>query len=463
MNTFLYIFLIILVIILGSLVLLLCLRILHSLHDNYREGHNEDHNIFRGGSEKLLKPYEKFSDIDGEKEYEQYDTPSLHRGQCKLFLNEFQFLTNSLKNKDDEAVVIYAGACPSHHTWYLSTFFPNVKFVLIDPHICKLYVNKYMNTHLKYPSSPVEFSLFESKRGGEKDEGKIISYTYLRTNIKQIEGQKLYKEDISSEEYTDIILSTNFRFYFIQDYFSISLAERLKSLSLRADVFFMCDIRTHIFDIDVRDGDIIWNLSQQYNWVHILKPKNYMLKFRMPYHEKDDTSMSRLDEPDIKKLTGRDFAMSKSLGIDFVEDYKAKKLTYLNGVIYLQPWAKLFSTESRLVGIVSPPFDSKGGSVVLENKEYFSFETYERRFAYYNYQNAFSLFRNDYAGLFDGFDNCGNCALEALIFEEYFDKFRGLLGERAKDKSSLIAEWVRRLAEITGQFLNTKEHGKKLA
>ena len=167
--------------------------------------------------------------------------------------------------------------------------------------------------------------------------------------------------------------------------------------------------------------------------------------------------MSRLDEPEIQKLVSKDFELSKTLGIDFLKDYQEGITHYLEGDIYLQPWAKLFSTESRLVGHS------------LKNKLYMPFKEYESKFAYYNYQNAYGLFYNPNTNESLGFDNCGNCALESAIFEEYYRKyhpeyFRMDISDTnmsPEDFRMIVGDAIKKLADITGQPHLSKAHGHK--
>ena len=73
---------------------------------------------------------------------------NLHHGQRKLFLNELQFLTKYLKHHTEPAYVIYAGAAPCNHMNYLSTLFPNIKFILVDPSPFEIFFQNPEYTHL---------------------------------------------------------------------------------------------------------------------------------------------------------------------------------------------------------------------------------------------------------------------------------------------------------------------------
>lgn len=73
-------------------------------------------------------------DTDGKEEYKSRKNDKktvLHWGQRKLFLVELEFLTMYAKPND---VVVYVGAAPGNHTYFLTLLFPFIrKFILIDP------------------------------------------------------------------------------------------------------------------------------------------------------------------------------------------------------------------------------------------------------------------------------------------------------------------------------------------
>jgi hypothetical protein len=64
------------------------------------------------------------------------DRSTVHFGQRKLHLSEIEFLTNFCKDISDidkKITLIYAGAAPGTHITKLSSMFPFIKFVLVDP------------------------------------------------------------------------------------------------------------------------------------------------------------------------------------------------------------------------------------------------------------------------------------------------------------------------------------------
>lgn len=100
----------------------------HAHHETSQHG-----SVFRHPV-PLIKEYK---DITRRAAYERHaaqDSINVHNGQLKLFLTELQFLTLCLRTHDAPATVVYAGSAPSNKMSYLANLFPNVKFVLVDPH-----------------------------------------------------------------------------------------------------------------------------------------------------------------------------------------------------------------------------------------------------------------------------------------------------------------------------------------
>jgi hypothetical protein len=378
---------------------------------------------------KIFQPFETYDAIKEkglpyftEKNLLKY---TLHRGQCKLFLSELQFLTNQLTKHTDTDIVIYPGGCPANHLWYLIQFFPNLKFISIDPTVCELYVEKKGNIHYK--------------------QHIWNSYAYLKTNkeFKNKNIQKFqYKKILGNgdpEHFVEYINKTNFRVYFIQDILTIPLAHNLKKLK---NSLYISDIRTEIAERGKpHDIDIIWNLSQQYNWISILKPKAYMLKFVLPFREKEMIIKDDLKNinPMFLKVVKEDFAYSKKLGIDFLKDYKNNTLNYLDGIVNIQTAQGVSSSETRLVG------------TNMNIKNYGTSSEYENKFVYYNLIRSLGFFENPLANKKLGFDHCGDCSLEYKIWKNYADKYN----------KKVTLNWVEGLINITGQGLIKGRHGRK--
>ena len=367
-----------------------------------------------------IEPFVTYEDINFQLPYiEESSICSLkyviHRGQCKLFLGELEFLTKYFERYDDTKIVIYPGGCPANHLWYLIQFFPNIKFISIDPEPCELYVEKFRNIHFK--------------------QKEWRSYTYLKVNPKT--KKILDKHGIPIPKnlgsFVDYINSTDYRVYFIQDFMTIKLSHQLKGLE---NALYISDIRTQVVKTNtVYDIDIVWNLSQQYNWITILKPEAYLLKFRLPFHQPKE----KIDFDNIPSITKKDFEYSKKKGIDFLQDYKNNTLRYLDGIINIQSFPGVSSTETRLEG------------TTLGIIEYPSQKEYEDKFMYYNLVRNIGFFENPLANKKIGFDHCGDCALEYRIWEDYANKYN----------KKVSIKWVKGLIDITGQYLFSGNHGHR--
>ena len=104
----------------------------------------------------------------------------------------------------------------------------------------------------------------------------------------------------------------------VNDIFTPAMATALREAVPHEELFFVSDIRTNNAEKGINPDalDILWNLSQQYNWITEMKPTMSMVKFRHPFYA---------DKPEIFHQKAKespfvdDFARSKELGIDFVE------------------------------------------------------------------------------------------------------------------------------------------------
>jgi len=96
----------------------------------------------------------------------------------------------------------------------------------------------------------------------------------------------------------------------------------VEEFSKRDDVLFISDIRTMPEQVEgmprvyPSDEDVETDMRRQERWIKEMKPQAYMIKMRLPYYR---GGMER-------------------------------KYTYLDGDLYLQVWAPLSSTETRLIG-----------------------------------------------------------------------------------------------------------------
>lgn len=348
------------------------------------------------------KPSIVFEDITESIKYipgSRIPKPAVHIGQRKLHLSEVQFFTGAHAK---EGICVYAGAAPSNHTGFLSRLFPDLKFILVDP-------NKFL--------------------------------------VKDAKPQFLRKLPTNNRENCKILIETALgsknKICIINDYFTREFAEELAELIPR--FYFISDIRTNANeDYEPTSIDILWNMSQQFNWLTTMK-KNVilaMLKWRHPFYSESDELFLKNAATEPYKT---DFEISKKNGIDFVENYKSRKMTYLKGTINLQAFAGISSTETRLV---------------TENKSIVDYGTsgdYEDRFFYYNnIERSRILHENKNADRALGFDKCNDCAIENVIWIAWLARYP----ETAKRIGARsVLDLVRMLSKNTKNLING-EHGR---
>lgn len=345
-------------------------------------------------SAENLPPVVTLDDIGDSIPYEEgtraYKT-SLHIGQRKLFLSELQFLTkHALGSSPRTQTVVYAGAAPSIHTGLLSSLFPGVKFILVDP--AKFAIRGAAPTFLSH---------------GTDDE---IIYKSAHNHNKIICIGRLFTHEMAR-----------------------AVAKYIP------DCLFISDIRTNITEGQAPPDsvDILWNMAQQFNWVVAMSPRKAMLKFRHPFYtEAEELFLAKSRESPYAE----EFALAKRNGIDFISNYAGKVLEYFDGTVYIQAWAGQSSTESRLVtsGMNSPARIRNWGSP----------DEYEGKFFYYNaIERCYGLHMNENADVSLGFDYCGDCALENVIWKEYLEaglRTNKYAGSSVKDMVRELSRAIRR-------------------
>lgn len=293
---------------------------------------------------------------------------NIHYGQLKLLVNEISVIIQFYKKFKEHPKVVYAGAAPGHHHFLLYKLFPSIKCVFIDPEMFDIYVSTYTT--------------------------KLESYfTYIAKPNKQINYKPDYykiRMKISPvNTWSNIIKTSPFSMYIINDLFDNEMAKEFSKLE---NILFISDIRTTMnitnathfqtYNNEPTDLDILWNSSQQLNWVKIIKPKMFSLKFRFPYY--DDKSIrlvkkfhSMLSKGFIK-IMKEDFKLSEENGINFIEDYFNKQFRFIEGDFYIQSYAPPSSSETRLNGINIKKYTTYSYVDIL---------TYQNKMFYFNMNN----------------------------------------------------------------------------
>jgi hypothetical protein len=285
--------------------------------------------------------------------------------------------------------VIYAGAAPGMYALHIAKYFPNMKFILVDP---------------------VKFELFyyyakkELRPNERKEHGDIPANfaKYTVEELKQVNQlAEKYKDKIAHLTMADCDLGQialqDAQIFIFNEYFTNAHAEKFAKLKSK---IFISDIRTTYFGELPSDADILINNAMQYRWIKILNPLAYCCKFRFPYYDEPITRI----EANINSLK---FDMMCD-DIDLLKDYKDKRMRYLDGNLYLQAFAPAGSSETRLIGTTQ--------CIV----EYMRVEEYENKMYFHNTLNRGFIFHcNSNAIERIGFDECFDCALESAIWELY--------------------------------------------
>lgn len=289
-----------------------------------------------------------------------------HNGQRKLLLSEVEFLTMYSKKAK---YFIYAGSAPGWKNFYLSLLFPNLTFILVDP-------------------NPFEILIYDNVSHIKRKETEYFKY---------LDNKK------PESWVNEIQSSANTKIFIINDYYTNNTSENLKELK---SILFNSDIRTNNDENDFPSNlDIVWNSAQQLNWISILKPVAYMLKFRVPYEMKEKIFPEKYQIDDFKYS-------KEKVGIDFIDIYNKldNNFLYLDGTIYMQAFAGLKSTETRLISLYKEPIKFKTYDSVEYEQKCFYFNMVHRAYAYcYNPNSNKKI----------GFDHCQDCARENNIWDTY--------------------------------------------
>lgn len=294
----------------------------HSLHDFHGEKmtENEIAAVKKVCDPKTSKLLTKTSEVPDNIPYRLKAYPrrvALHIGQRKLLMTEVDFITDFAKPGD---TIVYAGSASGIHIPFLAGLFEdkNIKFDLWDPR---------------------DFDLTRRQGVSEAVMARVKVY---------------------------------------QDFFTNDTA---KDYAKHGDkILFICDIRTGTEGDDMPTEETVeQDMEMQRQWVEIMNPRAFMLKFRLNYM------------PDDKPNT---------------------PFPYLEGEARIQAFAPQSSSETRLIAERKGP---KFNIVPWNQKQY------DNQLYYTN-----SIMREwgsfDHGIPFDkvpGLDTCYDCALEAYMWKKY--------------------------------------------
>jgi len=339
----------------------------------------------------------------------------VHNGQLKLLLTEIQFLTQALKYYLDACYVVYAGSAPSHKLGMLSSLFPNVKFVLIDPAEHYIMFDDCGGQRLtQYSPDRVDSLLYFKAAAGNRFHLPQRVVNLYGKGVVPREGRELAAEVVDLAE---VIRNSPQKIFIIEGLMSEDLAQALAPLGEKSPLFFISDIRTQDATTMAPPSniDILWNSAQHLNWLKLLAPRQYMLKFHPPYPENEAGRKKGLAEYRRRRETHDDFQHCADT-VDFIKDYEENRFVYLAGThIFIQAYAPINSTEVRLIGAAYDlaPYD------MVE---------FEERMRFYNVHHRPLGNHLDAAAYEDyglGLDRCGDCAVATAIIRRYLVKYFG--------------------------------------
>ena len=339
-------------------------------------------------------------------------TPNLHIGQRKLYLTELEFLNlyyakrggksqskvkSSSASVNNTPIIVYAGAAPSNHTFFLHELFPDIKWVLVDPAPFELYLDTYRTSHRTVKHDEI----IHLKTGTKSYSGNRVNIDLKSTNKKEV---------------CKFIQETPYKFYIIEDFMTIDLAKTFEPLNC----LFISDIRTNSNDTKGTSGvananidlfpldlDVIWNNAQQYNWIRTIKPQMFMVKFRTYYY--DNNPEEKMDNHPI--IDDLKYAKDK-YKIDFMADYRKHQVKFLVGKLYLQCYAPFKSTETRIIG------STYEKNMTIDNSDY------ESQMFYFNVvQRSFIQHVNPMEDPSKGCDRCNDCAKQTFLLNQYAKLF----------------------------------------
>lgn len=423
---------------------------------------------------KELNPYILFNEIPGREKYTKNlknftnnkNQISIHNGQRKLFLAELQYL-NEKVGKDEVAFVVYAGAAPSESRYILAQLYPNIKFIMVDPAEFNI---QYAEDNINYKSTtsydlsnPIHQKVVYLKEIDKNSKGAVGVGKLAKLGADK--HKNVIVPDFDSADLVNTIVNSSANMFIIEDFYTVSISERLKGIRAYGKVHFWSDIRTNSGEEHPIDFDILWNNSQQFMWIDALKPNSAMLKFRTIWFNEDDNTLDMFNYKEhLEKFADYKNSLVKNKNYpDLINEYiKSRDITRTNvedrymycydGDIYLQTWAPVSSTETRLW----VNFDKfTNGEPVFKK---YSIADYEDAFFYLNnrIRNDKVYFKNDNADKSLFFDHCIDCARENKLFSEYLIK-QGITN--SDDISKTVKTFVKMLNAVTKRNLRMHQHG----
>jgi hypothetical protein len=299
---------------------------------------------------------------------------TVHIGQLKLFISEVNFFNMFLEDTDD-ALCVYAGAAPGIHIPFLSKMFPMVTFHLYDP--SKFGIEQ--TDKIRLFQEP-----FTNQTADKYKDRNVYFFSDIRTVNRDVLKEKALKE--RGIQYT------------VKNGKIELLSQFEEGETIDEQV------------LEQAENDIQADNEMQKEWVEIMKPKECLLKFHLPFF------IGNVD----------------------------KKIKYFAGIVYFQPFVGLTSTETRL-----KPIKNSRGDYIYEN---WSVKDYEEVLAYHNTSTRKTRYINPFTGTLenitgDDLRNDYDCTNYIFILTTYLKRFT-----ETYDKESVLRLEKDILQDINARF-----------
>lgn len=297
-----------------------------------------------------------------------------HWGQLKLLMSEIYFLLNVYKKENNwpSKYVVYAGGAPGTHMSYLSKLFPDLCFILIDPRnfefpkwFSDVSTNIKEFTNIQDVLSDKETKIFTLK-----------GYLTANENDNEISIH-------DSDAYIPASIFKELNPMFISDIRSIS-EEKDASFDTLSELSVLFDNLRHI--------DVL----------RLMDPCYSLIKFRCTYGKVFDNFDINNVEQSYKSNSYYDDVLAN------FEKYKIES-PYPEGVIYLQCWQGMSSTETRL-------FVEKSNNT---NIKYYNNIKYENQLYHFNNKERLSEYKNYYITGDKSIDTSYDMTYHIYILKEY--------------------------------------------
>ena len=328
---------------------------------------------------------------------------NIHWGQRKLILSEIQFFTLYVKT-DGIKDVVYAGSAPGYHIPFLSDIFPELTFHCYDPRKfgilptdkIHIYSGREENLGIKEDGGDSRYNVVDGKQEDgffTVEKAQRHKGAFLISDIRRFGFNSVFRDELNKAGVKYTAVGSDY--YINNDGLSEDDADN-NTASYRAVRKLAGELENKYVEED---------MQMQQDWVIAMDAEKALLKFRVPYAIKNQTS----------------------------------KYRYLAGNVFYQCWPRKGSSETRLV-----PVRNKDGQYyeddydTLQYEELCYYHNYIRRAKHF-YKNIFTHDnrRLDGSELVNDYDSTA----EAVILRDYWIS-RGVHGENLEKLTIALSQTI---------------------